>query len=166
MLDCLQLFFRSRDTLEGLLLKRLEAEPSLAIWIEAELALSPYAKKKKSGGRPAVDPEPFREHARFLLAGGRRWRGYCKVWGQPGGRSRNVDCPGRKKSGAWSVCAPSISIGACLARPRDRRSPSQSIVCFKGSLGITAKIKCICRLASKALCKRRNSERDPEPRNS
>ena len=57
MLDCLQLFFRSRDTLEGLLLKRLEADPSLASWIEAELALSPYAKKKKSGGRPAVDPE-------------------------------------------------------------------------------------------------------------
>ncbi len=65
----------SRDALEGLLLKRLEADPSLTSWIEAELALSPHAKKEK-GGRPAVDPEPFREHARLLLAGGRRRRGY------------------------------------------------------------------------------------------
>jgi uncharacterized Zn finger protein len=66
----------SRDALEGLLLKRLEADPSLASWIEAELALSPDAKKEKGCARPAVDPEPFREHARLLLAGGRRRRGY------------------------------------------------------------------------------------------
>ncbi len=66
----------SRDALEGLLLKRLEADPSLASWIEAELALSPDAKKEKGGGRPAVDPEPFREHARLLLAGRHRRGGY------------------------------------------------------------------------------------------
>ena len=43
----------SRDALEGLLLKRLETDPSLGNWIEAELALSPDTKKEKSGGRPA-----------------------------------------------------------------------------------------------------------------
>jgi len=66
----------SRDALKGLLLKRLEADSSLASWIEAELALSPDAKKEKGGRRPPVDPEPFREHARLLLAGRRRRGGY------------------------------------------------------------------------------------------
>jgi uncharacterized Zn finger protein len=66
----------SRDALEGLLLKRLEADTSLANWIEAELALSPDAKKQKGGGRPLIDPEPFREHARLLLGGRHRRRGY------------------------------------------------------------------------------------------
>lgn len=69
-----------RDALAGLLLKRVESDTGLARWIEAELAVSGDPKTIRGKRGPAVDPEPIREQARFLLAGRYRrhsyWDGY------------------------------------------------------------------------------------------
>lgn len=69
-----------RDTLTRLILKRTESDRALARWLDAELAASPDAREKAAKHRPAVDPEPIREQARFLLAGRYRrhryWDGY------------------------------------------------------------------------------------------
>ncbi|MFH6781738.1 MULTISPECIES: hypothetical protein [Methylobacterium] len=49
-----------REALADLLLRRAEADPDLAGWIEVELAVTP--------GRSAVDPAPTAAQARTLLA--------------------------------------------------------------------------------------------------
>ncbi|SFU84283.1 Uncharacterized conserved protein, contains Zn finger domain [Methylobacterium sp. 174MFSha1.1] len=49
-----------RESLATLLLRRAEADPDLAGWIEVELAVAP--------GRDAVDPAPIAAQARTLLA--------------------------------------------------------------------------------------------------
>jgi len=74
----------SRDTLAGLLLKRLASDPSLASWIEAELAASPKAKAQTGELRPAVDPAPIREQARLLLVSRYRRRSYWDGYGSSG----------------------------------------------------------------------------------
>jgi uncharacterized Zn finger protein len=64
--------------------KRVESDPELATWIEAELATTittPSQHRADAGRRRTpVDPEPVREQARMLLAGrhrrGRYWDGY------------------------------------------------------------------------------------------
>lgn len=68
-----------REALEGLLLKRLESDPGLARWIEAELAVSSAGSNAKlltGAHRPIIDLEPIREQARILLAGRYRRRRY------------------------------------------------------------------------------------------
>ena len=69
-----------RSQLLTLLKKRLEVEPRLADWIEAEISvLKATAKpdnKEKTKRRTLVDPEPFRRKAQRVLRGGSKRRGY------------------------------------------------------------------------------------------
>ena len=78
-----------RDALIGLLLKWAESNSGFARWIEAELAVSADADVARGNHRPAVDPEPIRQQARFLLAGRYRrhryWDGY-----RPSGNSEEL----------------------------------------------------------------------------
>ncbi|MBF0436971.1 MAG: SWIM zinc finger domain-containing protein [Magnetococcales bacterium] len=63
-----------------LLKKRLEIEPQLADWVEAELSIamasSQPKEKENSQRRTLVDPEPIRRQAEHLLRGSGRRRGY------------------------------------------------------------------------------------------
>ena len=71
-----------KDALIKLLIARLEIDPGLAKWIEAELAigLAPHASPGLRGGasarRTLVDPAPVRELAETLIRGRYRRRHY------------------------------------------------------------------------------------------
>ena len=67
----------SRDRLLSLLTKRLESDPHLASWLDAELAAPPPRKGEK---KPKIDTAPISRQAHALLGtryrGGRYWDGY------------------------------------------------------------------------------------------
>jgi uncharacterized Zn finger protein len=60
-----------RDGLINIILKRLDYDPGLVGWLEAELTASPHP-----GRRTPVDPEPLAAQARAVLAGRYRQRRY------------------------------------------------------------------------------------------
>jgi uncharacterized Zn finger protein len=60
-----------RDRLVDLIIRRLNSDPKLSGWIEAELATQPYP-----GRRTPIDPEPVAAQARTVLAGRYRQRRY------------------------------------------------------------------------------------------
>lgn len=59
------------DALVALIVRRLESDPDLAGWIEAELAAMP-----RHDGRTTVDPQPIAAQAHTVLAGRYRERRY------------------------------------------------------------------------------------------
>ena len=69
-----------QSQLLALLKKRMEIEPRLADWIEAEISISKVSSKQKKKGkskrRTLVDPEPIRRQAQNLLRGSGKRRDY------------------------------------------------------------------------------------------
>lgn len=76
MLACLD-----REALAALLIKRAEADPGLASWLEAELAAGGLREVPADERRGLIDLEPIRRQARALLSG-RQWRG--RGWSEDG----------------------------------------------------------------------------------
>ncbi|GLS32055.1 Uncharacterized conserved protein, contains Zn finger domain [Mesorhizobium albiziae] len=57
-----------RQTLAALLVKRAEADPALALWLETEMAAGVPRGDTAGGRRTTVDPEPIRRQAEALLS--------------------------------------------------------------------------------------------------
>src|SRR5690606_11415992 len=58
-----------RQALAALLVKRAEADPALALWLETELAAGAPGGDLARGRRTTVDPGPIRRWAEALLSG-------------------------------------------------------------------------------------------------